>query len=327
MTFEKKNILITGGAGYIGSVLVNLLLSQKYKITVLDKLLHGFNPLSKFDSENLNFVKGDIRDQVVVEKIMKNQDAVIHLAAIVGEPACNKNRELTRSTNKIGSEIILQAALKNKIEKFIFVSTCSNYGVMENSAGSVDENSPLKPISIYSETKVEFENLLLNKKVENFYPVVLRLATAYGVSTRMRFDLTVNEFTKELYLGRELEIYGEQFWRPYCHIKDIARACLKALKSDNAIAYQAFNVGDTHENFQKKEIVNKILKQLPAKENLIKYVEKNDDPRNYKVSFDKIKNILNFVPDSNVDDGISEVIKSLTSKCIDDPDAPKYRNI
>ena len=327
MTFDKKNILVTGGAGYIGSVLVNLLLSKEYKVTVLDNLLHGFNPLVNINSDNLIFVKGDIRDKAIVENVMDSQDAVIHLAAIVGEPACNKNQELTNSTNKIGSEILLRAALKNNIEKFIFVSTCSNYGIMSDNAEYVDESSPLKPISIYSETKVEFENLLLNNKIENFYPVVLRFATVYGASPRMRFDLTVNEFTKELYLGRELEIFGEKFWRPYCHTKDIARACQVAVESDNSIAYQAFNVGATTENFQKKEIVNKIIKQLPDKENLVKFVEKNADPRNYKVSFEKIKNILNFAPEYNVDYGITEIIKTLASNLFDNPDAPKYRNI
>ncbi len=327
MNFEKKNILVTGGAGYIGSVLVNLLLSKGYKVTVLDNLLHGFNPLVNINSNNLNFVKGDIRDKAIVKNVINNQNAVIHLAAIVGEPACNKNQELTHSTNKIGSEILLQAALENKTEKFIFVSTCSNYGIMSDNAEYVDENSSLKPISIYSETKVKFENLLLKNETENFYPVVLRFATVYGISPRMRFDLTVNEFTKELYLGRELEIFGEKFWRPYCHTKDIARACLIAVESDNSVAYQAFNVGATNENYQKKEIVNKIIKQLPDKENLIKFVEKNADFRNYKVSFEKIKKILNFVPEYNVDYGIMEIIKTLYSNLFDNPDASKYRNI
>ena len=325
MNFKKKNILVTGGAGYIGSVLVNLLLSKGYKVTVLDNLLHGFNPLININSDNLIFVEGDIRDKATVENIINNQDVVVHLAAIVGEPACNKNQELTHSTNKIGSEILLQATLENKIEKFVFVSTCSNYGIMSDNAEYVDESSLLKPISIYSETKVEFENLLLNSKIENFYPVVLRFATVYGTSPRMRFDLTVNEFTKELYLGRELEIFGEQFWRPYCHTKDIARACQIAVESDSSVAYQAFNVGATNENYQKKEIVNKIIKQMPEKENLIKFVEKNTDPRNYKVSFEKIKKILNFVPDYNVDYGIEEIIKTLD--LFDNPDAPEHRNI
>ena len=325
MNFKKKNILVTGGAGYIGSVLVNLLLSKGYKVTVLDNLLHGFNPLANINSDNLIFVEGDIRDKATVENIINNQDVVVHLAAIVGEPACNKNQELTHSTNKIGSEILLQATLENKIEKFVFVSTCSNYGIMSDNAEYVDESSLLKPISIYSETKVEFENLLLNSKIENFYPVVLRFATVYGTSPRMRFDLTVNEFTKELYLGRELEIFGEQFWRPYCHTKDIARACQIAVESDSSVAYQAFNVGATNENYQKKEIVNKIIKQMPEKENLIKFVEKNTDPRNYKVSFEKIKKILNFVPDYNVDYGIEEIIKTLD--LFDNPDAPEHRNI
>ncbi|RKX20111.1 MAG: NAD(P)-dependent oxidoreductase [Candidatus Zixiibacteriota bacterium] len=325
MNFKKKNILVTGGAGYIGSVLVNLLLSKGYKVTVLDNLLHGFNPLININSDNLIFVEGDIRDKATIENIINNQDVVVHLAAIVGEPACNKNQELTHSTNKIGSEILLQATLENKIEKFVFVSTCSNYGIMSDNAEYVDESSLLKPISIYSETKVEFENLLLNSKIENFYPVVLRFATVYGTSPRMRFDLTVNEFTKELYLGRELEIFGEQFWRPYCHTKDIARACQIAVESDSSVAYQAFNVGATNENYQKKEIVNKIIKQMPEKENLIKFVEKNTDPRNYKVSFEKIKKILNFVPDYNVDYGIEEIIKTLD--LFDNPDAPEHRNI
>jgi len=254
-------------------------------------------------------------------------DAVIHLAAIVGDPACVKQPELAKKTNWEAAVNLLDFSMKNKVKKFIFASTCSNYGKMPDPDIYVDENSLLNPVSLYAELKVKFENFMINEigRKDNFCPVSLRFATAYGVSNRMRFDLTVNEFTKDLALRREIEVFGEQFWRPYCHVYDLARGVLIALNSENSkVAYDIFNVGDTEENYQKKMIIERIKELIPDIK--VKYIHKNEDPRDYRVSFTKIKERLGFTISKNVRDGINEVKSLIDGKVILDPDDRVYRN-
>ncbi|PWB71115.1 epimerase, partial [candidate division GN15 bacterium] len=173
--------------------------------------------------------------------------------------------------------------------------TCSNYGKMPDPEGYVDEESPLNPISLYAETKVGFEQYLREALSPEFCPVILRFATAHGLSPRPRFDLTVNEFTRDLTMGRKLEIYGEQFWRPYCHVADLAHACRLALelKSDR-IAGGAFNVGATDQNYTKKMLAENILRELGTDAELISYVQRGNDPRDYRVNFNKIKTTFGF---------------------------------
>ncbi len=326
---QPKHILITGGAGYIGTVLVDLLLKQNLTVTVIDSLLHGDNGLRSFkNNDRFHFVSGDIRNRNDLDKAFKDVEAVVHLAAIVGEPSCNKDPKLTVEVNKIGSELLCEYALQNGVNRFVFVSTCSNYGVMTDTAKLVDETAELNPISIYAETKVGFENHLFNIREENFEPVVLRFSTAYGLSFRPRFDLTVNEFTRELLMNRKLEIYGEQFWRPYCHTVDLAKACLLAVTAEkDAVCHQAFNVGDSNENYQKQMIVEEILKQLPDRKHLVEFVKRNNDPRNYRVSFEKINSRLGFEISKTVPQGIDELIKAIESGAIENADSSLYCNV
>lgn len=330
MKQEIKTVLVTGGAGYIGSALVSLLLGNDYHVTVIDNLVYGTEPLlNALRHPSFTFIRGDITSLESLQTAFENHsfDAVIHLAAIVGDPACAKQPGLARAVNWDGSLNVLDYSIKNNVKRFIYASTCSNYGKMLDPNGYVDEASPLAPISLYAELKVKFEHVLLNesKKKNDFCPVSLRFATAYGVSPRMRFDLTVNEFTKELTLGRELKVFGEQFWRPYCHVDDIARAIALILKSDKEkTAYNVFNVGDTHENYQKQMIVEEIKKLIPVVR--VKYIQKNEDPRDYRVSFKKINDELGFSICKKVPDGIREIIHLIKNKIIQNPDHSIYRN-
>jgi len=325
-----KNVLVTGGAGYTGSLLVRLLLNNGYKVIVIDNLIFGSESmLGVWYHPDFKFIKGDITSPKLIKAIFNDYkiDAVIHLAAIVGDPACARKPELAKKVNWEASLNLLEQSIKNKAEHFIFASTCSNYGKMPASNRYVDETSPLVPISLYAELKVKFENVILNelKGNDNISPVSLRFATAYGVSPRMRFDLTVNEFTKELALGRELEVYFGQFWRPYCHVYDFARAILAVLESSKEkTAYNVFNVGDTGENYQKRMVVEEIRKLIPDAK--IKYVERDEDPRDYRVSFKKIKEKLGFTITKKVPEGIKEIKYSIDNKIFLDPDDTKYRN-
>lgn len=323
-----KNILVTGGAGYIGSILVRLLLAQGYHVRVLDRLMFGGESIIELlNNDNFDFIKGDIRNSDEVRKALPDIDAVVHLAAIVGDPACAKEPELTKETNLTGSKLLYEEAEKSGAKRFVFASTCSNYGKMKDPSAFVNEGSDLAPVSLYARTKVEFEKYLLGQpKTNSAKPTCLRFATVYGPSPRIRFDLTVNEFAKDSALGRELVVFGEQFWRPYCHVVDLARSAVEAIKADESkVAFKIFNVGDTEENYRKQMIVDEILKQIPDAK--IRYVQKDEDPRDYRVSFAKIQKELGFKITKTVPDGIRDMIKIIKDQLIPDPDDGKYKNV
>lgn len=323
-----KKILVTGGAGYIGSVLTRQLLEKGYNVRVIDSLMYGGEPIiDLLNYPNFEFVKGDIRNEEDVNKAVAGVDCIAHLAAIVGDPACAQNADLARSTNLEGSKVLYQAANKHGVQKFVFASTCSNYGKMDDPNEYVHEGSKLAPVSLYAETKVGVEQYLLGQdKANECKPTCLRFSTVYGLSQRPRFDLTVNEFTKELALDRELVVFGEQFWRPYCHVYDLARSVVRVIEAEpELVAFDVFNVGDTSENYQKKMIVDEIKKVIPDAK--IKYVSKNEDPRDYRVSFSKIKDKLGFEVMFKVPDGINQIKKTLEDGFILNPDDNKYKNV
>ena len=326
-----EHVLVTGGAGYVGSGLLRELLSEDYYVTCVDKLMFGGESLLDiWHNKNFTFIKCDVNDWDSFNKILSdnNFDAVIHLAAIVGDPACKMHPDLANKTNWDSSKWLIDKCKEIGISKFLFASTCSNYGKMDDPESYLDEDSKLAPVSLYAELKVKFEQYMLNEmtKSDDFVPTSLRFSTVYGLSPRMRFDLTVNEFTKDLSLDRELVIFGEQFWRPYCHVKDFSNAFITVLKSPTEkVAYNVFNVGDTQENYTKQMLIDEIKKVLP--ESKIKYVNKNEDPRDYRVNSDKIKRELGFEITMRVPDGIKEVKRIVQEGVIQDPEDQKYYNI
>jgi len=321
-------VLVTGAAGYIGSVLVRLLIDDRHEVIGLDNLSWGAESVQELITHPLfELIEEDIRNNDSIEKIIQGvkPDAIVHLAAIVGDPACKKFSDDAKEINLVASKKLVDLADEAGVDKFIFASTCSNYGKMDG-VDIVDENSKLSPVSLYAETKVEFEEYLRNKSFSKTSPCILRFSTVYGKSSRMRFDLTVNEFSRDLYLGKELEIYGPQFWRPYCHVDDLARSVIYVLNADNSsVNKEVFNVGDTKENYQKGMIVKEI--QEIVKDAKIKYVDKTEDPRDYRVDFTKISEILNFEITKTVPDGIKEVIELIDTEEITNPYDPKYSNI
>jgi nucleoside-diphosphate-sugar epimerase len=328
---EGDILLVTGGAGYIGSVLVRRLLNQGYRVICADNLRYGGNSLvDVWGHPHFIFKKIDITHFEDLDQIFDENDlsAVIHLAAIVGDPACRLEPELARKTNWEASVHLLEKAIQSKTKKFVFASTCSNYGKMKDSQGFVDETSPLAPVSLYAELKVAFEQYFLDEigQVDGFAPTALRFSTVYGISPRMRFDLTVNEFTKELTLGRKLLVFGEQFWRPYCHVNDFSRAILAVLDAPaEKVAYNVFNVGATSQNYTKKMLVEELLKLIPDAQ--VEYVDRDEDPRDYRVSFEKIANELGFTITKTVPIGMKDIHSCLSAGIIPDPDDQRYFNI
>lgn len=321
------NVLVTGGAGYIGSVLVRQLLSKGHRVRAFDSLKFGGEAL--YDvmlHPGFEFMKGDVRVAADVDKALEGIDAIAHLAAIVGDPACKKFSEEAHQTNWDASVALFNAAEKAGVKRFVFASTCSNYGKMPDPGSFVKEDSPLNPISLYAELKVKFEKFLLEEnKDSRICSTSLRFATVYGFSPRIRFDLTVNEFTRNAAVHGEQEIWGKQFWRPYCHVDDLARSVVLVLESpEEKVRSNVFNVGSTEENYNKGMIIEEVCRVVPNVK--VIYVESAEDPRDYRVNFDKIKNELGFTITKKVPDGIREVYALLKTGVVTDPFAEKFRN-
>lgn len=321
-------VLVTGGAGYIGSVLVRQLLNKGFAVRVLDSLKFGGEAL--YDvmlHPNFEFMKGDVCNSEDVKKALEGIDAIAHLAAIVGDPACKKFSEEANATNWNGSVDLFEAAEKAGVKRFVFASTCSNYGKMPDPDSFVVETSELNPVSLYAELKVKFEKYILEERKDSaICSTALRFSTVYGFSHRIRFDLTVNEFTRNATINGEQEIWGAQFWRPYCHVNDLARSVVLVLETaEEKVRANVFNVGSNEENYNKGMVIEEVCKVVPNVK--VHYVEMNEDPRDYRVNFDKITNELGFTITKKVPEGIEEIYRLLKTGIITDSFAQKFRNI
>jgi nucleoside-diphosphate-sugar epimerase len=319
-------VLVTGGAGYVGSTVVNELLDNGYAVRALDSLIHGGVPslLPVWGRKRFQFIHGDVRDRQLCRAAVEGVDAVVHLAAIVGDPGCARQPELAREVNLGATRALVKDAEAAGVRRFVFASTCSNYGRMSEN-GYVTEEAELHPVSLYAETKVAAEREVLDGANGSMARSCLRFATIFGVSPRMRFDLTVNEFTRDVSLHGRLVVYGEQFWRPYIHVRDAAHAIVLTLDSPTeAVAGDVFNVGDTRENYRKLDIVALLQERFPKA--TFEFVRKDEDPRDYRVSFKKFRQRLRFSTSKSVGDGIDEIVTLLGSGFIADPYAPVYKN-
>jgi nucleoside-diphosphate-sugar epimerase len=324
-----KNILLIGGAGYVGTVLTSHLLRMGYKVTVLDNLIYGqqFAICSYLGESNYKFFLGDICKVSDIESASSGITDVIILSCLVGDPITKKYPVESSIINNQGVRNCIDFFSGRGIDKLIFISTCSNYGLI-NENEIADEEHELKPLSIYAETKVNSERYLLSKKnTVDYSATILRFATAFGISPRMRFDLTVSEFTRDIFFGNELSVFDEHTWRPYCHVRDFARLCELVLKSErDKIYFEVFNAGGEMNNFTKKMLLDEILKIMPNGQ--IKYGSQGSDPRNYRVSFSKIRNVLGFIPEYSIRDGIVELVGGLKLGLFEDSmiNKEKYGN-
>lgn len=294
---------------------------------MLDHLAHGGESLlGVWCHPGFEFIRGDIRNRETVRTAASSQDAVVHLAAVVGDPACARQPGLAREINLDASLALIEESQQAGVGQFIFASTCSNYGKMKDPNQYVDEESELSPVSLYAETKVAVETALLQSGRNNDWcPTPLRFSTVYGVSPRMRFDLTVNEFTMEMITSKHLKVFGEQFWRPYIHVWDAARAIQLVLNSPAAnVGGRVFNVGASDQNFQKQQLVEMIRPYAP--DAVVEFVRKTEDPRDYRVSFARITNQLGFKTTRTVAQGIGEVARLVQDNVVSNLRDGKYRN-
>ena len=322
-------VTVTGGAGYVGALLVDELLETGRDVRVLDVLLHGQEDVAgELEARGVQVVRGDIRDADARRKALEGAEAVVHLAAIVGDPACARDPELSNDVNVEGSRALVQDARELGVERLVFASTCSNYGRMADPTVPIDEGGELRPVSLYAEQKVGIEKALLdsgNGNGQGLRPTCLRFATVYGVGDRMRFDLTVNEFTRDLWADKHLEVFGERFWRPYIHVRDAARAVRTVLDSPaEKVAGTVFNAGHSDENYRKLDLVDLLKERFPKAR--VEFVHKDEDPRDYRVSFEKVKGKLGYGVERRVENGIDEVVALLNSGLVEDPYASIYRN-
>jgi nucleoside-diphosphate-sugar epimerase len=318
--------LVTGGAGYVGAALVEDLLEAGRDVRVLDVLLHDQREVAeRLAGLGAELVEGDIRDESPRREALRGVEALVHLAAIVGDPACARDPEQSQAVNVDGTRIVMTDARNAGVRHMVFASTCSNYGRMADPTVPIDEQGELSPVSLYAEQKVAIERMLLSGEATPMAATCLRFATVYGVADRMRFDLTVNEFTRDLWADRDLEVFGEQFWRPYVHVRDAARAVRMVLEAGpERMDGEVFNVGHSDENYRKLDLVEIITSQIHR--GRVSYVHRDEDPRDYKVSFAKVREQLAFEPRRRVPDGVREVAEALDAGAFEDPFAARYRN-
>lgn len=299
-----KKIFITGGAGYIGTALIPILLEEGFNVTVYDSLIfdNGDKLLPFIPNKNFNFIKGDIRNEELLKNSIINHDVVIHLAALVGFPLCREaGKDESYSVNTNGTEIVIRNM--DESQYLLFGSTGSNYGEV---VGICTEETPLNPLSIYGKTKTDAETKVMNRPNSTAF----RFATAFGLSNRLRLDLLINDLTYKAYKEGYAVIYESHFLRTFIHVKDIARAFLFAIQNQNKMKNNVYNIGSDQMNYSKKEICELIKKELPNTYFNYADVGEDADKRNYKVSYDKIRK-LGFNTTIDVAEGIKEVVKSM----------------
>jgi nucleoside-diphosphate-sugar epimerase len=327
-----RHVLITGGAGYIGSMLTSELLRANYRVTVLDSLLFGGESIVPFlHHPNFHFVKADVTENRAVRDAIKRDwqkpDTVVHLAAIVGFPACQAvGKSVAWKYNVEATKNVYGQASDLGVDRIVFASTYSNYGLSEDGK-PVTEESPLNPQSLYAETKIASEEFLLSQKDSACVPLLFRFATLYGISPRTRFDLIVNQFVLEAFTKRSLIIYQHGYSRSFVHIRDVVRGVTMGIEAEKeTVRGQVFNLGTDNGNYAKSDIVNLVLKRMP--ETVVEYKDLTfgGDMRDITVSFEKIKRVLGFDTLFNADDGVREVLFALKSGLIRNPTDDRYRN-
>jgi nucleoside-diphosphate-sugar epimerase len=319
-----RHVLVIGGAGYIGSALLPLLLERGYQVRLLDLLLYGTEPIADWlGHPRLEILQADFRQIDKVVEAMRDVDAVIHLGGIVGDPACALDEQLTIEINLMATRMIAEVAKGSGVGHFVFASTCSVYGASNH---LLDERSELNPVSLYARSKIASEKVLLKMADDRFAPVILRFGTIYGLSGRPRFDLVINLLTAKAIFDDEITIFGGGQWRPFIHVEDAASAILLALESPlEIVRNQVFNVGSNEQNYTIRQVGDLIHNHVPSARILAR--GEDTDRRNYWVSFNKINRSLGFVPKWTVDQGIEQVIHAIRSGRIFDYRDARYSNV
>ncbi|MDW8105448.1 MAG: SDR family oxidoreductase, partial [Armatimonadota bacterium] len=319
-----RNVLVIGGAGYIGSALLPKLLEKGYYVRLLDLFIYGEEAIEPYaDHPRLEIVRADFRQVDKVVACMRGMDAVVHLGGIVGDPACALDEELTIDVNLVATRTIAEIAKGFGVSRFVFASTCSVYGASDE---VLDERSMLNPVSLYARSKIASEQVLQSLASHEFSPIILRFGTIYGLSGRIRFDLVVNLLTAKAVVDGKITVYGGDQWRPFVHVDDAASAIVKVLEAPLLLVRnQIFNVGSDAQNYTLQQ-VGELIHQLVPTAELIS-MGADGDRRNYRVSFAKIRRVLGFRPSWTLEQGVLQVIEALRSGVIGDYRDARYSNV
>jgi nucleoside-diphosphate-sugar epimerase len=323
---RRGPVLVIGGAGYIGSHVVDLLLRDGQRVRVLDRLMYGNNSLADFSRDpNFELIEGDATDIAKLTEAMKGASAVVHLAGLVGDPACAIDPDFTRHTNIVATKMTKLVAQSLGVHRFIFASSCSVYGVTPD---EVSETGPLRPVSVYAQTKIDSENELLNAVPDNFFVCILRFATVFGDSRRPRFDLVANLFTAQAMTDGLITVIGPNQRRPFIHVRDVARAIVMALKANPVlIQSQIFNVGDARLNMTIQQLADRVRAVCGRYgEVSISVTQDPQDRRTYAVSFHKIRSMLGFEASMLMEPGIEEMAAAFRGGKYGDHRAQAYNN-
>jgi len=325
---EIKRVLVTGGAGYVGSVLIPKLLKKGYQVTVIDLYMYGADVLDAVKNDpNLKQVKGDIRDASMLEKELKGVDAVIHLACISNDPSYELDPELGKSINYDATIKLVNLSKKAGVKRFIYASSSSVYGIKEEE--NVTEDLKLEPLTDYSKYKALAEDYLLKSRAPGFVVLVLRPATVCGYSPRLRLDLSVNILTNSAVNKGKITVFGGDQKRPNIHIEDMTDLYVKTLEyPDKKINGKIFNAG--YDNMKMKDIastVHKVVTKEMGKKDLVIETTPTNDNRSYHVSSEKIKSELGFKAKRSVEDAVSDLVKAYKAGKIKDPNDSRYYNI
>ncbi len=320
---KVEYVLIIGGAGYIGSVLARRLVQKGYRVRILDQLMFGDESIHALRADpHFELIRGDFRDLEAIARAIRGMDAVIHLGAIVGDPACALDQDVTLSVNTHAARMIAALCCGFGVRRFLFASTCSVYGAQ---AELINEFSPLAPVSLYAQSKIDAEQAILEEKQEGFHPTVLRLATAFGLSWRMRFDLVVNLLTAQALSTGKITIFNGHQWRPFIHIQDIARAFVACLEAPiEQVSGQVFNAGDNRHNLTLRELGEIIARVVPGTEVCQK--DNSSDRRSYKVDFSKIATALKFRSQVSVEQGVEEIAAAIRAGRFSELEHVRYHN-
>jgi nucleoside-diphosphate-sugar epimerase len=304
-----SKLLLIGGGGYVGTALTRHFLKKQHEVVSIDRFIYdNRESIINFKGhKNYQVINGDFSDYELLDSIIDGVDNVVILGGLVGDPITKKYPKTSEEINDISIKRCIDYFDDKNIQKLIFISTCSNYGLIPDNV-LAGEDYELRPLSLYSRAKVSNEKYLLSKKGKVKYSgVILRFATAFGLSERMRFDLTISQFTKEMFTKKELIVFDENTWRPYCHVNDFARLIELVFKSKKElIDFEIFNAGGNENNYTKKMIVEALLEKIPNCQ--IHYDQNDSDPRNYRVDFSKVKQYLNFEPMYDLNYGIDELL-------------------
>jgi nucleoside-diphosphate-sugar epimerase len=319
---RKRSVLVVGGAGYIGSLLSERLLQLGYKVRVLDALLYGKEPLRTVERHpDFQLMVGDCRNIRDVVSAIKDVDAIVDLAAIVGDPACEQDQGAAREINYGATRMLIEVAKGHGVGRFLFASSCSVYGATEH---EMDEQSDTSPISLYAQTKVDSEKALLAAQSDDFHPTILRFATVFGLGYRPRFDLVVNLLTARAYQDGKITIFNGQQWRPFIHVRDVVEAIVMAMEAPvRLVSGEIFNVGDSSLNHTLQGVSEIIEEVFPG--TTVEQIA-NSDRRNYRVNFDKIRNRLGFEARYTVEYGVKDLKAAFEKRIIRDYKDLRYHN-